>query len=171
MILYILLVLAGLLMVFFGVMGALGSRLPATHVAKVTASILAPPERVFALIEDVPGMPAWLPDITKVETLEPKHGRPVYRQHMGRNAFVTEEPKHEPGRRIYREITDANGPFTGSWDHLVEPGEAPNATRLTMTETGTIASAIPRAFLHYFFGEDYYLKRFVQRLKVKAEGA
>lgn len=169
MALYIIITLLGLLFVLFGVLGILGSRLPVTHVASQTAEIGAPAQTVFGWIERVEEMPAWVPEITKVERLPDADGRPAHRQQMGRNSFVTTTTRLEPPRRITREITDDHGPFGGTWDHAIEPaGEG--ACRLTLTETGSVKSPIPRAIMHYFIGEDFYLKKFLGHVQRKAAG-
>ncbi|NUQ69005.1 MAG: SRPBCC family protein [Phycisphaerales bacterium] len=169
MALYIIITLLGLLFVLFGVLGILGSRLPDTHVATQTAEIGAPAHTVFGWIERVEEMPAWVPEITKVERLPDADGRLVHRQQMGRNSFVTTTTRLEPPTRITREIADDHGPFSGTWDHVIEPaGEG--ACRLMLTETGTVKSPIPRAIMHYFIGEDFYLKKFLGHVHRKAAG-
>lgn len=169
MALYIIITLLGLLFVLFGVLGILGSRLPETHVASQTAEIGAPAQTVFGWIERVEEMPAWVPEITKVDRLADVDGKPVYLQKMGRNSFVTMTTRFEPPLRITRDIADDHGPFSGTWDHVIEPASE-GACRLTLTETGTVKSPIPRAIMHYFIGEDFYLKKFLGHVQRKAAG-
>ena len=171
--LYVVLTLVGLLLTLVGVLGILGSRLPETHVAKASIEIGAAPEVVWATINDMESFPAWMPEFTKMERLPDDHGRQVWRQHMGRNSFVTTNDVFEPpsaastGRgRVLRTIRDDNGPFSGSWDHVVEPA-ATGGSVLTVTETGTVKSAIPRAIMRYMIGEDHYLNKFLDAVKRK----
>lgn len=168
-IMWLLVTSLGLLVTLTGVLGVLGSRLPKTHTASVRVTLPASAEDVFGLIDRVEDMPAWTPDITRVTRLPDQDGLPVHRQEMGRNGFTTVTTVREPPRRITRTITDTHGPFTGSWDHVIEPqGEA--TCVLTLTETGAVSSALPRAIMHYVFGEDMYLKRFAGHLTRKVGG-
>lgn len=169
MVLYIIITLLGLFFVLFGVLGILGSRLPETHVATQSIQINAPAAEVYGWIERFEEMSTWVPEITKVDRLADVDGKPVYLQKMGRNSFTTTTSIAEPPSRILRSITDNSASFYGSWDHVIEPvGEG--ACRLTLTETGTITSPIPRAILRYIIGEDFYLKKFLGHVQRKAAG-
>ena len=166
MIAYIILTIVGLIITLAGVMGVYGSSLPATHTASVSVTVNASREQVWNLINDTDGFPMWLKDITKVETLPSQDGKRVFRQFMGRNSFVLVETISEAPSRVKRTIADDNGPFTGSWDHVLT--DAGNGqTTLTVTEEGTIKSAIPRAVMKMFAGYDYYLKRMAEQIKLK----
>lgn len=180
--LYIVLTLVGLLLTLIGLLGILGSRLPETHVATASIEINAAPELVWATINDMESFPSWMPEFTKMERLPDDNGKQVWRQHMGRNSFVTTNDVFEPPSssnnsrgRVLRTIRDDHGPFSGSWDHTVEPAPAPALAPvspngrciLTITETGTIKSAIPRAIMRYMIGEDHYLKKFLSAVKRK----
>jgi uncharacterized protein YndB with AHSA1/START domain len=161
MAIYILVALVGSLIAAFGVLGVLGSLLPQTHTAKVVVEVGKPRDEVWRMIDEVEKFPAWMPDITKVEVLEAggDAGGRKFRQTMGRNSMVMEETVKDRPSRVLRTILDDKGPFSGSWDHVLEEA-GPGRTRVTVIETGTIKSAIPRAIMKYLIGEDYFLKKF-----------
>lgn len=166
MIAYIILTIVGLIVALVGAVGVYGSTLSAKHTASVSVTVNASREQVWALINDIEGFPTWLNDITKVETLPVQEGNRVFRQFMGRNSFVLVETISEAPSRVKRTIADDNGPFTGSWDHVLT--DAGNGqTTLTVTEEGTIKSAIPRAIMKLLFGYDYYLNRMAKQVKLK----
>lgn len=166
MIAYIILTIVGLIVALVGAVGVYGSTLPAKHTASVSVTVNASREQVWALINDIEGFPTWLNDITKVEMLPVQEGNRVFRQFIGRNSFVLVETISEAPSRVKRTIADDNGPFTGSWDHVLT--DAGNGqTTLTVTEEGTIKSAIPRAIMKLFFGYDYYLNRMAKQIKLK----
>lgn len=166
MIIYILLIIFGLIMLAGGLLGLYGSFLPATHTASISVVVNAPRERTWDLINSAEQFPDWLKDITKVEMLPSQDGNRVFRQHMGRNSFVLVETISQAPSRVKRTITDDNGPFSGSWDHVLEDA-GQGQTKLTVTEEGTIKSPIPRAVMKLFFGYDYYLKRMAEQIKSK----
>lgn len=166
MILYIILTLLGLFLTFLGVMGVLGSRLPDTHTASIEVEVGSSQQAAWEAIDNVEAYPTWIPDVTKIEVLPAKDGRRVFRETHGRNAFTFEETVKNPPHLVTRTITDVNGPFTGSWEHKLEArGDA--RTKITITEVGTVTSAIPKAFMRYIFGEDFYLKKMGTLLQKK----
>ncbi len=166
MIAYIILTIVGLIVALVGAVGVYGSTLPAKHTASVSVTVNASREQVWALINDIEKSPTWLKDITKVETLRAQEGNRVFRQFMGRNWFVLVETISEASSRVKRTIAADNGPFTGSWDHVLTD-DGNGQTTLTVTEEGTIKSAIPRAIMKLFFGYDYYLNRMAKQIKAK----
>jgi uncharacterized protein YndB with AHSA1/START domain len=167
MALYIILALVGLLLFVAGVLGVWGSMLPATHTASVSVVVNKPREDVWRLINDVESLPQWMEQITEVELLPsgPK-GERTFRQSMGRNSFVPTETTVDPGVRVLRTIVDDNGPFTGRWDHMFE-ATSQTSTTVTITEHGTVKSAIPRAMTKLLCGYDYFLKIAAKQLKAK----
>ncbi len=164
--LYIFLVLLGLLLVFVGVLGILGSRLPETHVATASVELSASPQKVWEQINDMASFPTWVPDITKMERQPDENGKEVWRQTSGRNVFTTVNDVWDPPRRVLRTIKDEKGPFSGSWDHVIEDLGNGRCT-LSITETGKVPEAIPRAIMHYFFGETYFMNRFLGAVKAR----
>lgn len=164
--LYILMTLFGLLIVAIGVLGILGSRLPETHVAIASIELAAPPQKVWDRINDMESFPSWVPEMTKMERLPDENGKQVWRQTSGRNVFTTVNEVWNPPKRVLRTIKDEKGPFSGSWDHVIEDLDN-GRSKLSITETGKIPSAIPRAILHYCFGETYYLQKFLDAVKAR----
>jgi uncharacterized protein YndB with AHSA1/START domain len=170
MFIYIAFVLVGLLIALIGLLGVAGSMLPQTHVATISVEVTMPREKVWALLDDVAAFPSWLPGIDKVEMLPEREGRRVFRQLQGRNAFVLEETQKIAPSRVVRTISDENKMFSGSWDHGFEDiGQG--RTRVTVSETGTIPSPIPRAIMRWGTGYDYYLKQFAAALRARCDSA
>ena len=166
MLIYIALALVGFLMLVFGLLGIAGSLVPATHTASVSVEVGMPREQVWALIDDPAGFPAWLPGLDKVEMLPDRGGHRVFRQTQGRNTFVLEETEKRPPELVTRTIADDHKMFTGSWEHRLEAA-GPGRTKITVTETGTVPSPIPRAIMRFAVGYDHYLNKFAQALKAK----
>lgn len=166
MVLYIGIALVGLVLLLAGMLGIAGSLLPATHTASVSVELGRPRAEVWRLIDHVNEFPNWLPSISKVEVLPDREGRRVFRQTQGRNSFVLEETVKREPEIVTRTIADDNNMFTGSWEHTFEDVGS-GRTRLTIKETGTVKSAIPRAIMHYVIGEEYSLKQFARALQEK----
>lgn len=166
MLLYIALVIVGLVLLVAGTLGIVGSFLPATHTATMSVTVGMPRDQVWALLDDVAAFPTWLPGITKIEMLPDKDGHRVFRQTQGRNSFVLEETQKTPPSLVTRTITDDNAMFTGSWEHRFEEA-GPGRTRITINETGTVGSPIPRAIMKLAVGYDFYLNKFGEALRAK----
>lgn len=158
---YIALLLVGLLVSLIGLLGIVGSLLPSSHTASVTFEVATPQTEVWAMLDKVEEFPAWFPDINRVEMLPEREGRRAFRQFQGRNSFVLEETLKQPMSRVVRTITDDRAMFTGRWDHQLE-SVGDGRTRITVIETGSVGSAIPRAIMKYVIGEKFYLNRFAE---------
>lgn len=169
MVVYIILALVGFVLLLAGIFGVYGSTLPVTHTASVSVTLNKPREEVWRIINDIEAFPQWMKTITKVEMLpDGPGGERTFREHMGRNSFVLRDTNVEPGKRVVRTIVDDNGPFSGSWDHVLE-STSDSTTKFTLTETGSIKSPIPRAVMKLFFGYDHYLKIAAEQLKAKCQ--
>lgn len=169
MILYIVMMVAGLILLLLGAMGVYGSLLPATHRASVSVEVNRPREEVWRLIDEVGEFPAWLPGIDRVEMMPERERRRVFSQTQGRNVFVLEETVKRAPEMVTRTITDNNRLFSGSWEHRLEDLGG-GRTRLTVTEEGTVHSPIPRAMMKLFFGHEFYLKKFAAAVSAKCGG-
>lgn len=166
MLIYLALALIGLVLLVFGVLGVVGSFVPLTHTASVSVEVGMPRDQVWALLDDPAGFPAWLPGLEKVEMLPDRDGRRVFRQTQGRNTFVLEETEKRAPELVTRTIADDHKMFTGSWEHRLEAVGA-GRTKVTVTETGTVPSPIPRAIMRFGIGYDHYLNKFAEALKAK----
>lgn len=163
-------VIAGVL--FFTLAGLalylLGRQLPPTHTASASVELPVSAERAFALIADVDGMKQWPGSgIDAVEPLPPENALPVVRQRMGRNSFVLRTTEYAPPTRLTRTIADDHEFFSGSWTYEIAP--TATGSRVTLTETGRVDAALPRAVMRYISGEDTTLKKHLESLKAVAK--
>jgi uncharacterized protein YndB with AHSA1/START domain len=127
-----------------GLAALVGALRPRTHVATHVVLLAAAPDRVWAVIADVERQPEWVPEITKVERLPDRDGKPSYRETFGQFDATTVVTESDPPRRLVKEILPG-GPFSGSWTWELAPeGER---TRLTITERGTVPNPLFRAMM------------------------
>ncbi len=164
---YLLVALIGLLLFLVGLLGVLGSRLPATHIASTTAAINAPRDRVFTVVSDPTTHATWAQGVDAVNVLPHRDGKPSFEWVMGRNRFVTVTTALQAPALCEWTIDDNAKFFSGSWKY--ELSDAPGGCTVKLTETGTIPSAIPRAIIRYIVGEDLYIKRNLTALKKRME--
>lgn len=155
--------LVGLVIFLFGLLGVLGSRLPKTHIASTTVEIAASREAVFAVCTDPTTHPKWAQGVEQVLALEARDGKPCFEWRMGRNRFITVTTSMQVPSICEWTIDDNAKFFSGSWKY--ELSSAPGGCKVTLTETGTIPAAIPRAIIHYVVGEDFNTKRNLTALK------
>jgi uncharacterized protein YndB with AHSA1/START domain len=140
----LLLIAVGILAGLVGVAAVVGALRPKTHTAVHAVVLAARPDRVWTEIVDVERQPEWVPEVTKVERLADRAGKPSYREHFGQFEATTVVTVSEPPRRLVKEILPG-GPFYGSWTWELVPED--EATRLTITEQGTVPNPLFRAMM------------------------
>ena len=101
--------------------------------------------------------------------LPDRQRRRTSRQAQGRNSFVLEETVKRPPAIVTCTIADDKKMFSASWEHRLED-LGNGRSRLTVSETSTVAAAIPRALMRYVFGYEMYLKKFAAAIKAKYGG-
>jgi len=148
---WVLLTLAVIALVV-AVVFAVGALVPRDHVASSAATIPAPQQAVFAAITDVRAFPQWRGDVTSVEVIE--DGTPPARwRETGKFGPMTfERTAVSAPRRFETRIADTGIAFGGGWTFVVEPDG--NASRVTITERGSIYNPAFRFMSRFIFG--YY---------------
>lgn len=127
-----------------------GALLPVAHVATVRAEYDAPPERIFEIISDIPAQPEWRPSVERIEELEPRDGRPAWREVGKTGALPMELTESEPPRRMVTTILSEGMPFGGRWIFEVEP--TTDGTALTITEEGEVYNPVFRFVSRFIMG-------------------
>jgi uncharacterized protein YndB with AHSA1/START domain len=155
-----------LLMVLLGAIVIVGGQLPRVHEVTRTVELAAPPRAVFALISDLEGMPAWRPEVYRVERAIGKDGQPAYREHGVRSVVLYDVLEEQPPRRLVLRIAGAGPGFEGTWTFDVAP--APAGARLTIIERGEIENPVFRFLSRFVVGHgkavDAYLEALAARL-------
>jgi len=145
---------------------AVGYALPVVHVASREATLPAPPERVFAVLQDVERYPSWRSDVEGVEVLS---RTPVTRwRETGSNGAITfEMQERQPPARIVSRIADTSLAFGGTWTYVLTPQAG--GTRLSITENGEVYNPLFRFMSRFVFGHtatmDAFLKDLQQHLR------
>lgn len=153
--LWVIVGVAGAIVLFFVLAWVVGRGLPKGHVTRASMRVRQRPEAVFDLIADVGAYPAWS-KINKVVRLADSSGRPVWRQHFGRNSVVTVVSRSERPRVYEQTIEDDAKFFSGRWEYeIAAEGEG---CRITLTEHGEVHHAIPRFMMRYMVDPAMYLK-------------
>ena len=145
-------------------MYVLGSRLPVSHVATVTAVINAPQAVVWQKMEDVKTQPQWRKELNGIDDAASQGGHPCWtevQKHM--RMLLCEDLTAAPSTRIVR-IADPTLPFGGLWTYELQPIDA-GSSRLTITENGSTWPPIWRFLGHYAFHEDSSIKLYESELQ------
>lgn len=139
-----------------------GYMLPVAHTATRTAHFMAPPARVFTIIEDVERYPSWRPQVTRVEIVQRV---PALRwREIDRDEAVTfEMEERRPAERLVTRIADPSLPFGGSWAFdLTASG---GGTSLTITENGEVYNPIFRLMSRFVFGHTATIDQYLEDLR------
>lgn len=148
---------------------ASGFLLPRAHMARASAVIAAPRDKVWKLIADMKNTPSWLADAQAVERLPPEDGREVWKQ-TGRSGgtLIFATLRSEPVHLLVRQARDPGGAFGGIWTfHLTDEGAA---TKVEIVEEGWIAVAPFRPIQRFLIGFDTTMKSYLAHLSRAAEG-
>ena len=145
----------------------MGSRLPVEHTVSRTDTIPASQQKVWTLITDVAALPRWRTGLKSVTLLPPRNGAPCWAEvQSGMTIAMCEDARESPKREIVR-IADPKLPFGGTWTYALEPA-GDNATKVTITEDGTVRPVMWRFVAHYWMGEDRTIKQYLSDLKKAA---
>lgn len=128
----------------------IGSRLPKSHVASVSAHYAAPPESLWASLTDVAAFPQWREGVTRVELLPDEVGQRGWREHAKHDAVTYRVVEADPPRRLVTRIADEGLPYGGSWTYELTPSSA--GTHLTITERGEVYNPVFRFVARFIIG-------------------
>jgi hypothetical protein len=146
-----------------------GLTLPVDHVASVTGTVSAPPDKVFALLTNVSAIPNWRHAVKFVTVLQSDDGRDHWTEHLAHNEDMTflATRSEAPMRRDV--LLDLSTPsYGGTWTYLLAPGPSANTTTLTITETGFIHPPLYRFMMHHIFGITHNLDQYLADVRAAA---
>ena len=136
-----------------------GWRLPVEHRAVREASISAPPESVFALIDRPAEYPRWRSDVKRVELLPAVDGHSQFREVGSNGAILYRIEQSTPPSRLVTRIADPKLPFGGTWTYDVIPGGT--STTLRISENGEVYNPMFRFVSRYLIGETRTIDRYL----------
>lgn len=157
--------IVGVLVVIVLVVFIVGSLLPKSHVASVSARYAARPEALWASLTDVPSFPGWRPEVARVEVLPDENGQRGWREHGNQDAITYRVVESAAPRRLVTRIADQNLPYGGSWTYELTPADS--GTRLTITERGEIYNPIFRFVARFVLGYTSTMQGMLRALGTK----
>jgi uncharacterized protein YndB with AHSA1/START domain len=141
-----------------------GSSMPRQHIAMETVNLAAAPEVVYKAVRDLETAATWRSDLQRVEIVETKGDRVVYRE-IGDGGVTTFQLTEDvPNERLVTEITDIGKAFSGRWVFQFAPAEG-GGTRLTITEVGDVTNPVLRFFAGTFFGYEGAIRQYIRDLE------
>ncbi len=142
----------------------IGYSLPET--ASVTRSriVAAPPERVFALVTDVAGQPAWRQDVGSVELSN--DGKSWTEKTQDGATISFRETAREAPTRFAVSFTSDRG-FSGEWDGRF--GASGAGTQVSMTERVTIPNPVFRLMARVLRITERFMDDYLDALARAAE--
>lgn len=132
------------------ILGVLIARvlLPEEHRAARTLVTKQSPQAICDAINDHANEPAWRSDVASVTFLGERNGKPVWQENYkdgNKVALMTTES--QPPKRMVRELTDLEGPFSGRWEIDITP--TPSGSNVTITEIGKVSNPFFRFVSKY----------------------
>lgn len=125
-----------------GLLVGVGFSLPPHQTIRRTAVYDRPYDEVWKVLADFPGRAAWREEVQRVQALPDRNGNQVWRVLGNDYEQTLEITSYSPGRHLVVAFTDERHTFTGAraFDIRAEGKQ----TRITLTESGEIESAILR---------------------------
>ena len=153
----------GFVILLLVLMLVIGFTLPAHTSHTRTIALKQPPEKVFAVLTDIPGMPKWNRNMEKVEMLTPVDGKETTRQTFkgGMDMIIT-TTESSPPSHLVRELGDEDGPFNGSWRYgiVLTPD---GGSQVALTEQSEIPNPFFRVMIK-LFGPTKYIDEHLEDL-------
>jgi hypothetical protein len=148
--------------------GVIGRFLPATRTASAQREVGAASSRVWAVMTDLAGQPAWRPDLEAVRVLDAAEGAERW----------VEQPRRGPAIefRTTRKRAGAewefvfSGPAEGRWAGRLEPLSA-GRTRVVVEEAVTVTNPWKRVPARLFFNPQAMAEGYLAQLAAAAESA
>jgi uncharacterized protein YndB with AHSA1/START domain len=140
-----------------------GWLLPETHRATRQATLQAPPETVWALITGIDAFPSWRSDVTSVQRLPDRVGRPVWVEEGSNGRLTLAVERSEAPRLLVTRIADPDLAFGGTWTYEISP--APGGSMLTITEDGVIYNPFFRVMARFVFGHESTLAAYLTAIE------
>jgi uncharacterized protein YndB with AHSA1/START domain len=160
-----------LFMLLLGAIIIAGGLVAREHQITRTVALAAPPGAVFAAIADLEAMPAWRPEVSRVERVSDPDGLlPTYRALGVRGTVTWTVVEVRPPTRLTLRIEGAGPGFSGTWSFDVAAASSGDAagTQLTITERGDIDNPLfrflSRFVVGYGKGLDTYVAALVRHL-------
>ncbi|HWN69118.1 MAG TPA: SRPBCC family protein [Haliangium sp.] len=153
-------------MLLLGAVVIAGGLVSREHEIARTVELAAPPGDVFSAIADLEAMPAWRPEVVRVERAAGEADAPTYREYAVRGVVTWAVLESRPPARLEVRLAGAGPGFDGTW--TFDLASTPGGTRLTLTERGEIDNPVfrflSRFVVGYGKGMDDYLEALVRRL-------
>lgn len=143
-----------------------GLLLPEEHRASRTLVTKQTPQAIWDAINDHAHETAWRSDVKNVSSLGERDGKQVWQEEYkdgNKVTLITTESK--PPRRMVRELTDLEGPFSGRWEIDITP--TPAGSNVTITEIGRVSNPVFRFASKYIIGHTTFMEKYLTGLAGK----
>jgi hypothetical protein len=124
--------------------------LPRKHVASRHVVLRRKPIEVYAVVRDFAALPLWRSDVTRVELLEPRESRVMFREETRHGAVRYCLDEDLPGERLVLRIADEHLPYGGTWNFEFRPA-GDGTTNVRLTEDGFVKNVVFRFLAHFVF--------------------
>jgi hypothetical protein len=138
-----------------------GALLPATREGRAETVIMAPPERVLAVIADVEAQPEWRQVGSVTRT---RDGWVEVTGRGERISFVAEEMT----TALVRLRFSSDAGYSGEWQALLRP--TAGGTRIAVVERATVPSPLGRIVARLLFDPTAFATVYLAALKARVEG-
>lgn len=145
-----------------------GSRLPKSHRVFREEALRASPDAIWAAVTGVEAFPSWRSDVSKVQRLPDRDGRPAWVEEGSSGKITLAVERWEPPRILVVRIADPDLPFGGTWTYEITP--AAEGSRLRITEDGEIYNPLFRFMARFIFGYEATIASYMSAIEKRFSG-
>ena len=157
--------IVGILVALILVIGLIGLLTPVEHHVSRTIQTRQTPQAIWDTINDHAHEAQWRTDITSVDSLPARDGKPVWKEtYKAGNTLNLVTTESSPPTRMVREIAEA-GPFSGRWEIDIQPSGAGSTVKIT--EIGRIPNPFFRFASKYIMGQTTQMEKYLTNLAKK----
>jgi uncharacterized membrane protein len=161
----IVLVLLAIVAALVLVVLVIGAALPRKHVVSRHVILHRPPGEVYETVRNFAAAPSWRPDLERVENIATSDNQVRFREHGKQGAVTYDLVEDRPNEKIVTRIADQDLGYSGSWTYTFE--NAPEGTRLEITEAGDVSNILFRFVSRFVFGHTRTIEKYLEALGKK----
>jgi len=158
-------IILGILVLILVAIALAGAMLPQEHTVTRSIVLKQSPEAIWAVVTDHANEPKWRTDVASITRLADRNGHMlVEEKYKNGDSMKVETVESQPPSRLVRDVVD-NPIFSGRWTYELKPVNG--ATRVTITEHGSVPNPVFRLVSRFVIGHTTSIDKYLNALALR----